>query len=84
MTQEKLHLFYNGCDYVSARDAEHACEVIREYDTDDDSDPEDWKKQPDDKVIKGSDTSDDEADMVSKTCAEWAAGGARYLFSTEY
>lgn len=51
MTQEKLHLFYNDCDYVAARDAEHACEVMREHNTDDSSEPQDWTKQPDDKVL---------------------------------
>ncbi len=43
-----------------------------------------WSTLPDDHVINGSETDDDEASFEPKTCDEWAKGEKRYLFSTDW
>jgi hypothetical protein len=89
MSENVLGLWHNDCDFVAAESAEEALSVWAEAigENPDSYDPEDWYRLPDDKILKGSEDSDDDADFESLTCAEWVArkgGKKRLLFSNEY
>lgn len=78
-----LLVFSDGESYVVARSKFDAMSVLCEYlgESDEDYDCENFHALPQDKVI----TVDEESHgyqpnvKTSKTCAEWAAGGRRYL-----
>lgn len=46
--------------------------------------PAEWRTLPNDKTITMRDVDGEGTGDVTKTCAEWAAGGRRYLGSANY
>ncbi len=84
-----LGVWYNDCDYVVADSAEEANAIWAKHIGEDPSEYElaDWRPLPGDKVVRGSEEDDDEANFETLTCAEWAGrknGETRLLFSEDY
>jgi hypothetical protein len=71
-------------DFCAARDETEALLLWAKSTGEDpaDYDASDWMRLPDDKVLGV--VNDDGTEPELKTCAEWAAGGPRYLFSRDH
>lgn len=83
--QGTLGVWHNDCDWVVATSAEDAHAVWAEHTGEraEDYDVGNWVRWENSRSLKMA--LDDARDKFeTKACAEWAAGGRRYLGSTEY
>lgn len=83
--EPKMGVYENADgEFCVARDEDEALRVwaAKMGEDADDYDASEWMRWPDGGLICVDD--DDGTEPESKTCAEWAAGGPRYLFSRDY